>query len=103
MIFNKSNSRSVKRVAEMEERFDSLQQSVRALEDALNLSQDFRDNYKALKKYMDSGKWLKDYEVDEKGGLPQDLKRGVLSQDGLYDLLQDASGLIDSLRDLTRR
>ena len=87
----------------MEERFDSLQQSVRALEDALNLSQDFRDNYKALKKYMDSGKWLKDYEVDEKGGLPQDLKRGVLSQDGLYDLLQDASGLIDSLRDLTRR
>lgn len=103
MIFNKSNSRSVKRVAEMEERFDSLQQSVRALEDALNLSQDFRDNYKALKKYMDSGKWLKDYEVDEIGGLPQDLKRGVLSQDGLYDLLQDASGLIDSLRDLTRR
>ena len=103
MIFNKSNSRSVKRIAEMEERFDSLQQSVRALEDALNLSQDFRDNYKALKKYMDSGKWLKDYEVDEKGGLPQDLKRGVLSQDGLYDLLQDASDLIDSLKDLTRR
>lgn len=103
MIFNKSNSRSVKRVAEMEERFDSLQQSVRALEDALNLSQDFRDNYKALKKYMDSGKWLKDYETDEKGELPPDLKRGVLSQDGLYDLLQDASGLIDSLRDLTRR
>ena len=103
MIFNKSNSRSVKRIAEMEERFDSLQQSVRALEDALSLSQDFRDNYKALKKYMDSGKWLKDYEVDEKGGLPQDLKRGVLSQDGLYDLLQDASDLIDSLKDLTRR
>ena len=103
MIFNKSNSRSVKRVAEMEERFDSLQQSVRALEDALNLSQDFRDNYKALKKYMDSGKWQTDYETDEKGELPPDLKRGVLSQDGLYDLLQDASGLIDSLRDLTRR
>lgn len=103
MIFNKANSRSVKRIAEMEERFDSLQQSVRALEDALSLSQDFRDNYKALKKYMDSGKWQKDYEVDEKGGLPQDLKRGVLSQDGLYDLLQDASDLIDSLKDLTRR
>ena len=103
MIFNKSNSRSVKRVAEMEERFDSLQQSVRALEDALNLSQDFRDNYKTLKKYIDSGKWLKYYETDEKGELPPDLKRGVLSQDGLYDLLQDASGLIDSLRDLTRR
>ncbi len=66
-------------------------------------SQDFRDNYKALKKYMDSGKWLKDYETDEKGELPQDLKRGVLSQDGLYDLLQDASDVIISLKGLTKR
>ena len=87
----------------MEEKFDSLQQSVRALEDAITQSQDFRDNYKALKKYMDSGKWLKDYEADEKGELPPDLKRGVLSQDGLYDLLQDASDVIISLKGLTKR
>lgn len=87
----------------MEEKFDSLQQSVRALEDAIAQSQDFRDNYKALKKYMDSGKWLKDYEADEKGELPPDLKRGVLSQDGLYDLLQDASDVIISLKGLTKR
>ncbi len=87
----------------MEEKFDSLRQSVRALEDAITQSQDFRDNYKALKKYMDSGKWLKDYEADEKGELPPDLKRGVLSQDGLYDLLQDASDVIISLKGLTKR
>ncbi len=87
----------------MEEKFDALLQSVRALEDAITQSQDFRDNYKALKKYMDSGKWLKDYEADEKGELPPDLKRGVLSQDGLYDLLQDASDVIISLKGLTKR
>ena len=28
-----------------------------------------------------------DYEADERGELPPDLKRGVLSQDALYDLL----------------
>ncbi|MBQ3976915.1 MAG: DUF4298 domain-containing protein [Bacteroidales bacterium] len=95
--------RSISRITEMEEKFDSLQQSVRALEDAIAQSQDFRDNYKALKKYMDSGKWLKDYEADEKGELPPDLKRGVLSQDGLYDLLQDASDVIISLKGLTKR
>ena len=87
----------------MEEKFDALRQSVRTLEDAITQSQDFRDNYKALKKYMDSGKWLKDYETDEKGELPPDLKRGVLSQDGLYDLLQDASDVIISLKGLTKR
>ena len=30
----------------------------------------------------------KDYEADERGELPPDLKRGVLSQDALYDLLE---------------
>ncbi|MBQ9733221.1 MAG: DUF4298 domain-containing protein [Clostridia bacterium] len=45
--------------------------------------------YDALKEYMDSGLWLSDYEADERGELPPELKRGVLSQDGLYELLQE--------------
>ena len=40
-----------------------------------------------LREYMDSGLWLSDYEADERGELPEDLRRGVLSQDGLYNLL----------------
>ena len=43
--------------------------------------------YDALREYMDSGLWLSDYEADERGELPADMKRGVLSQDGVYDLL----------------
>ena len=42
----------------------------------------------ALDAYYTSGLWLEDYEADERGELPPDLKRGVLSQDGLYDLLE---------------
>ena len=42
----------------------------------------------ALIDYYESGQWLKDYEVDERGQLPRNLKRGVLSQDGLWELLQ---------------
>ena len=45
--------------------------------------------YEALKEYYESGLWLSDYEADERGELPSDLKRGVLSQDGLYNLLND--------------
>ena len=37
--------------------------------------------------YYESGQWLKDYEADERGELPRNLKRGVLSQDGLWELL----------------
>ncbi len=42
----------------------------------------------ALTAYYTSGEWRADYEADERGELPPDLKRGVLSQDGLYDLLE---------------
>ncbi|MBQ8827446.1 MAG: DUF4298 domain-containing protein [Oscillospiraceae bacterium] len=42
-----------------------------------------------LTEYYEGGQWLADYESDERGELPSDLKRGVLSQDGLYNLLED--------------
>ena len=40
-----------------------------------------------LDAYYTSGEWLEDYEADERGELPPDMKRGVLAQDALYDLL----------------
>lgn len=43
----------------------------------------------ALKEYMDSGQWRLDYEADEAGEIPASVKRGVLSEDGLYNLLED--------------
>ena len=41
--------------------------------------------------YYESGQWLQDYEADERGELPRNLKRGVLSQDGLWELLENAA------------
>ena len=41
-----------------------------------------------LAAYLD-GEWRADYEADEQGCIPKDLKRGVLSQDGLYNLITD--------------
>ncbi len=41
-----------------------------------------------LRQYYESPLWKKDFEADEKGLLPADLQRGVLSEDGLYNLLE---------------
>ena len=46
------------------------------------------EKLRLLDAYYTSGKWREDYEADERGELPSDLKRGVLSQDALYDLLE---------------
>ena len=49
-----------------------------------------------LKEYQDSGQWLKDYQCDEKGIIPLDLKRGVLSEDGLYNLLDEVESVLST-------
>jgi phosphoglycolate phosphatase len=41
-----------------------------------------------LKEYQESGQWLEDFEADERGEIPQDIKRGILSEDALYNLLE---------------
>ena len=42
-----------------------------------------------LEAYYESIKWRKDFESDEAGLLPKNLKRGVLSEDGINDLLDE--------------
>ncbi len=42
-----------------------------------------------LADYYESEDWKRDFEADEAGLLPAELKRGVLSEDGVYDLLEE--------------
>ena len=50
------------------------------------------EKLRLLGAYYSSGEWREDYEADERGEFPPDLKRGVLSQDALFDLLESANG-----------
>ena len=68
---------TIRRIRQMEEIYDA----VRADPGHPSLGE--------LVRYYESGQWLRDYELDEQGLLPPDLKRGVLSQDGVYDLLEN--------------
>ena len=47
------------------------------------------DQLKALSEYYISDAWKRDYAADEAGLLPKDMKRGVLSEDGIYNLLEE--------------
>ena len=41
-----------------------------------------------LAEYYTSDEWKQDFADDEAGLLPKDLKRGVLSEDGIWNLLE---------------
>ena len=43
-----------------------------------------------LEKYYTSDTWKQDFAADEAGLLPKELKRGVLSEDGVYNLLSES-------------
>ena len=81
--FHLLNSRE--RVEYYEQIFDELSLTVQKEEP---LTDERKDKLLLLEEYYSSGEWQADYEADEAGLFPADLKRGVLSQDGLYDLLE---------------
>lgn len=78
---------AIGRIRRMELCFDALQKAAKEnapgiLENAL-----FQEFLRILTQYYESGQWLRDYELDEQGLLPHNLKRGVLAQDAVYDFL----------------
>ena len=73
------------RVAFFEKIFDELSAAIQA---EGSVPDELQDKVLLLEQYYTSGQWRADYEADEAGLFPADLKRGVLSQDGVYDLLE---------------
>lgn len=83
---------AVERISLMEACFDLLQRTEKENTVALREDPEVRAMLQALTQYYESGQWLRDYELDEKGLLPRDLKRGVLSQDAVYHFLDRIGG-----------
>ena len=79
---------AIDRVRQMERYFDVLQTALDTTPGALRVDSPLHAMLQSLTQYYEGGQWLHDYELDEQGLLPQTLKRGVLSQDSLYDFLE---------------
>ena len=79
---------TIERIRVMEQYFDLLQEIAISDPNALREGSSSAQKLKILAQYYESGQWLRDYELDEQGLLPQNLKRGVLSQDVLYAFLE---------------
>ena len=77
----------IARVKRMEETLDKSSEAVLDLKQALERYAALADEIRELERYYSGGQWQKDFADDEAGKLPKDLKRGVLSEDALYDFL----------------
>ena len=78
---------SIERISEMERRYERVDEALQAFEKAVEAIVGLEDDIQKLDAYYSGDEWKADFEADERGLLPKELKRGVLAEDTLWDLL----------------
>ncbi|MBR2244531.1 MAG: DUF4298 domain-containing protein [Prevotella sp.] len=77
----------IERIKWMEQRFNKV---LATIKDGSAVSlRTIKGDVAELSKYYGSELWKQDFAADEAGNLPSDLKRGVLSEDGIWNLLSN--------------
>ena len=77
----------IERIKWMEQRFNKVLAAIK--DGSADSLKAVEEDVAELSKYYGSELWKQDFAADEAGTLPPDLKRGVLSEDGLWNLLSD--------------
>ena len=92
------DKKQLARIRQMERYLNRASAAVKRLEAALDKWEDAQEAIGALNEYYGSDLWKQDLADDEAGRLPADLKRGILSEDGIWNLLTDAREVADRLK-----
>ena len=79
----------IERIRRMEQLFDLAKEAMEEPMMSLDTYEKAQKAIAVLSEYYGSKEWKQDYADDEAGLLPKDLKRGVLSEDGIWNLLSD--------------
>ena len=87
------NKEQIARIRLMERRLNQALAAVKRLDSALEKYEAAQEAIAALSEYYGSDLWKQDFAADEAGLLPEGLKRGVLSEDGIWNLLTDCKEL----------
>ena len=79
----------ITRIEQMEQLMEEVVKVLENCPESIKEDEVVKRKIAVLEDYQRSGQWLSDFECDERGELPLELKRGILSEDLLYNLLCD--------------
>ena len=88
----------IERITQMERKMERAAMAVLNLSAALEEYEAVQGDIITLSEYYSSAEWKQDFDDDEAGKLPTGLKRGVLSEDGIWNLLEDVHELNNRLK-----
>lgn len=79
----------IERIRQMEQRFNKALAIIQEPTKTPESLEAIKEDIAILDEYYGSEVWRQDFADDEAGQLPKGLKRGVLSEDGIWNLLSD--------------
>ena len=79
----------MERIARMEQLLEVASRAVKGMAAALDDYEAAQDALQELEAYYGSEEWRQDFAADEAGRLPKEMKRGVLSEDAVWNLLEE--------------
>ena len=91
----------IDRITYMEQILDEATEAVSSLSEALEKYSAVQDKLQELIAYYSSEQWRQDFDDDSAGKIPNNLKRGVLSEDAVYNLLTDVTRIEDQIKKLS--
>ena len=97
-----NNNAQTKRIRQMERHLKHASAALKRLSSALDKYEEAKADIAALASYYVSDDWKQDFAADEAGLLPKELKRGVLSEDGIWNLIEDNKELQKKLRNIKK-
>lgn len=99
--FNVSNlmDEQLQRIRKMERHLNRASAALKRLSSALDKYDEAKEDIAVLSAYYASNNWKQDFADDEAGRLPKNLKCGVLSEDGIWNLLEEHRELQNRIKD----
>ena len=92
------SKKQLNRIKRMESYLDEATLTVKELSRALEKYEKIAKKYYKLESYYGSSDWRDDFEADEAGLIPTEIKRGVLSEDELYNLIIEHKELMTRMQ-----
>jgi hypothetical protein len=89
----------IDRINKNEERLDKILANIKELNTAIDHFKENKKDLIQLKRYYGSKAWFKDKELYEKG-LISKVKAGVLSEDTVWNMLEDIDNLIEEMKSI---
>ncbi len=83
------SKKQIERIKHYEVLFDKITFTINNLNSSIIELKNLKPEIDELTSYYNGKMWKKDFSDDEKGLIPPDLKRGVLSEDGIYNILEE--------------